>query len=247
MIEEDWRTGSQYRLVHHSASIAAAAVIHPSANIGGHVTIYGEVVIGDGVTIFPGAVIGRPPMGAGLVPPKFASGPTRIGKGCVIGANAVIYQGTELEGDNLIGDGVCIRENSYIGRGSIIGSNSTVQNDVRVGERVRVVDLSHLTAGLRIGDDVFWSVGVLSMNDNRDGSALKGPIVDPGAFIGGGAILLPGVLIGGHAIVAAGAVVTHEVEAGTRVQGVPARSYVRPSFPKGGDPSYDGVRLTRDE
>lgn len=242
--DERWLTGEQATRIDRSARISVDAILHPTVEIGPNVVIYGDTTIGEGVAIFAGAVIGRPPKSAGIVPPKTSSSPAMVGPGCVIGANAVIYRGTVLEGYNLIGDGATIREDCFIGAESIIGNNSTVQNDVRTGRRVRVVDLSHLTAGLRIGHDVFWSVGVLSMNDNRHGDGLKAPTVDNLAFIGGGALLLPGVHIGEEAMVAAGSVVTHDVLANTRVQGIPARPYISPVFPAGGDPGYDGINLS---
>lgn len=198
-----------------------------------------DAVIEEGVTIFPGAVIGKPPKVTGIVPPKESREATTIRRGSVIGANAVIYKGTSIGPEALIGDGVTVRENCEIGEGGVIGNNSTVQNDVVIGNRVRIVDLSHVTAGVRIADDVFWSVGVLSMNDNRDGAGLKAPQIEAKAFIGGGAILLPGVTIGEQATVAAGAVVTRDVAARTRVQGVPAR----PFYPQ---PMYDGETRPHD-
>ena len=143
--------------------------IHPTA------VIWPNVMIGEGVTIYPYAVIGRPPQVTGIVPPKEYIEVTYIGKGSVIGSGVTIYSGVALGDNVLIGDGVRIRENTSIGSQSVIGSNSTLQNDIRIGERVRVVDLSHITAGVVLEDDVFWSVGVLSMNDNRDGEGLKAP------------------------------------------------------------------------
>jgi acetyltransferase-like isoleucine patch superfamily enzyme len=72
---------------------------------------------------------------------------------------------------------------------------------------------------------VFWSVGVLSMNDNGFGSGgeLRPPHVAQGASIGGGAVLLPGVHVGEDAIIGAGSVVTKDVASSTKVMGVPAR------------------------
>lgn len=201
----------------------------PHEGVAESATIYqGNVVIEDGVTIFPGAVIGRPPKKAGnfKVPPR-ASDKTIIKKGSVIGCNAVIYQGCYIGEDVMIGDGATIRENCQISDQAIVGNNCTLQNEVHVGRRARIVDLSHITAYVHIGDDAFVSTGVLTMNDNSmdRGGALAAPYISNRAMIGGGAILLPGVWIGEDALVGAGAVVTHDVPEGTRVQGVPARTY----------------------
>lgn len=220
-----WRPGgadhSPLAMISEHAVVDASAIIHP------FVTIYPGVWIGPDVEVFEGAVIGRPPKVAGIVPPKEYIPTTTIGRGCVIGTNATIYSGVALESDVLIGDGVRIRENSAVGAGSVIGSNSTLQNDVRLGCRVRVVDLSHITAGVTVEDDVFWSVGVLSMNDNRDGTGLRCMHVGERAFIGGGALLLPGSDVGAGAVVAAGSVVTRPISPGETVRGVPARTWAR--------------------
>ena len=210
-MNEQWRTGDQI------------GAIHPN------VVIFDGVRLAAGVTIFPGSVIGRPPMSTGIVPPKEYIPDTIIGSGCVIGSNVTIYAGVTLGANVLIGDGARIRENTTIGEGSVVGSNSTIQNDAVIGCRVRIVDLSHITAGVTIEDDVFWSVGVLSMNDNRDGQGLKRMRIGARAFVGGGALLLPGSDIGAGAMVAAGAVVTHPVAPGSAVRGVPARLWERES------------------
>lgn len=214
--------------------IHPTAVIDPGAQVGEDVTIHPLVVIAEGVTvedgviIFPGAYIGkRPTVPAGIIRqrPKGEQAPTVIGSGSVIGANAVIYAGNRIGANVLIGDGVTLRENGRVGEMCVIGNNSTLQNDVRIGNRVRIVDLSHITAHVEIGDDVFWSVGVLSMNDNAmgPGGELQPPSVGAQAKIGGAAILLPGVKVGADATVAAGSVVTRDVEPGQLVMGVPAK------------------------
>lgn len=200
----------------------------PSEGIAETATIYRGVTIEEGVTIFPGAVIGRPPKKSGnFHVPSRAGRDTIIRKGAVIGCNAVIYQGCDIGEDAMVGDGATIRENSTIGEQSIVGNNCTFQNDVTMGKRSRVIDLSHITAGVMIGDDVFISTGVLTMNDNSmaRGGELRPPFIDSQAMVGGGAILLPGVRVGQNAIVAAGAVVTKSVKPGTRVQGVPAKPF----------------------
>lgn len=224
-MNEQWRWGDSR--VHALAQVSADAKVHSTARIHAFAVIYPGVDIGPEVEVFEGAVIGRPPMVTGIVPPKEYGPETHIGRQSIIGSNATIYSGVAIEDYVLIGDGVRIRENTTIGSGSVIGSNSTLQNDVVLGKRVRVVDLSHITAGVTVEEGVFWSVGVLSMNDNRDGSGLKRLRVGKDAFIGGGALLLPGSDVGHGAIVAAGAVVTHPVEPGIAVRGVPARPWAR--------------------
>ena len=188
--------------------------------------LFEPVSIPDSTRVFPGAVIGRVPMAAGVIarqPEKPRE--TKIGERCVIGANAVIYAGVHIGNDVLIGDGTCIRENTDIGDGTVVGSNCTVQNGAKIGKRVKIVDLSHITYDCVIGDEAFISVGVHTMNDNsmQRGGEVIGPKIGARARVGGGALLLPGVRVGEDAVVGAGAVVTHDVEPGTRVMGIPAR------------------------
>lgn len=213
-------------MIHPTAVISPQAIIADSAEIDAFVCIDADVIIGEDVKVFAGAYIGKPPRAAGIVrnQPK-AKPQTMIGDGSVIGSHAVIYAGNEIGAGVLIGDGVTLRENGVVGRESIIGNNSTLQNDVQIGKRVRIVDLSHITARVVIEDEVFWSVGVVSMNDNGFGVGddLRPPYVGYGAAIGGGAILLPGVRVGQGSVVAAGAVVTKDVADETTVMGVPAR------------------------
>lgn len=205
------------------------------------VYFYGDVVIANQVTIFPGAHIGRPPMATGSIhqtPRTNLS--TLICRGSIIGANAVLYQGVALGRDVLIGDGATIRENSVVDDNAIIGSNVTMQNNVYVGRRSRVLDLSHITAHVHIGDDVFISVSVMTMNDNSmaQGGELLPPKIMNGARIGGGALLLPGVVIGEGALIAAGSVVTKNVDANIRVQGIPAKRFGLP-IPKTDEQIWD--------
>ena len=225
--------------------IADTAQIHPTAHvsigsrIGQYVVIHERVHIGPDVSIWDGAVIGRAPQRPGREPER-DSLQTFIGAGAVIGAGATIYSDVTIGANTLIGDGARIREGCRISHDCIVGSNCTFQNDVIMLPGSRVIDLSHITAGVEIGAGAFVSTGVLTMNDNSfagnngDGeSTLRPPFIGDNASIGGGAILLPGVRIGKHAVVAAGAVVTRDVEEGSTVAGIPAkRMYPRPRHPE---------------
>lgn len=237
------------------SDVAPTAIIAPSAEIGLGTIIHDYVVIEDGVhissgvEIFPHAVIGRHPRGVGSMANKPAdSSVTFIGRGSVIGTGATLFAGVVLGENVLIGDGTRIRERCTIGPNSIVGSNCTFQNDVQMGQRSRVIDLSHITAGVEIGDDVFISTGVLTMNDNsfNHGGELLPPSFDTGSSVGGGAVILPGVKIGRHSIVGAGAVVTKSGPDFAIAKGVPAIWRLRPLGDETGTPGprpHDGDSL----
>jgi acetyltransferase-like isoleucine patch superfamily enzyme/acyl carrier protein len=193
--------------------------------------LHDDTVIGAGVTIFDHAVLGRPPRGVGSMtrPPRTDLGPLQLGDGCVVGAGAVLYRGTTIGRETLLGDLCSIREECVVGDGCIIARGVTVNYATRIGHRVKIQDNTHLTGNMVIEDGVFVSVLVATTNDNsmdrgpHNGAKFGGPVIRRGASIGAGAVLLPGVTIGQHAVVGAGAVVTHDVPPRQLVAGNPAR------------------------
>jgi acetyltransferase-like isoleucine patch superfamily enzyme len=115
-----------------------------------------------------------------------------------------------------------------VGTGTVVGRGSAIDNDVRVGERVRISTNCYLTAYSELEDDVFVGPGVTTTNDHTMArhpptEPLRGARLRRACRIGGGAVLCPGVEVGEEAFVAAGAVVVADVPARAVVMGVPAR------------------------
>ena len=208
------------------AIVRERVVLGDGVKVHAQVTIGADVTIGDGTEVLPGSYLGREPRAVGAVSRE---APFRrclsIGAGCSIGAGAVVYYDVEVGDECLLGDGASIRELSRVGDRTVIGRGVTLDREVTVGSDVRVMDKSHLTGGMSVGDGAFISAMVVSTNDNSFGGdgELAGPRVEPGAMIGAGASLLPGVVVGRAAIVGSGAVVTADVAPETTVLGVPAR------------------------
>jgi UDP-3-O-[3-hydroxymyristoyl] glucosamine N-acyltransferase len=204
------------------ASIGQGSVLHP------HVVISDGVNLGSEVEVFPGAFIGKEPKGAGAIArqPQFNHS-IQIGDQCSIGPNAVIYYDVEIGRNTLIGDGASIREQGRIGEFCILSRYVTLNYNVCIGDRTKIMDVTHITGNSVIGSDVFISILVGTTNDNvvRDGygSHISAPIIKDKVVIGVGAGLLPGVTISEGATVGAGAVVTKDVPAGVTVIGAPAR------------------------
>lgn len=216
--------------------IGPYAIIEPGAIIGdgceimAHATICGGTVLGRNVQVFYGAVIGKPPARTGtLSRVPSVNVPARCGDGVSIGCHAVVYAGAIVCHGVLVADGASIREDCEIGPDSVIGRYVTINYNVRVGSRVKIMDHSWLAGNMSVGDEAFISGGVLTANDNSlrsegyDPAHVIGPRIGARARIGAGAILLPNIDIGEEAIVAAGAVVTRSVASGAEVRGIPAR------------------------
>jgi maltose O-acetyltransferase len=103
--------------------------------------------------------------------------------------------------------------NISIGEGTIIGDHATLDG----------------RAKLSIGNHVDIASQVMIYNSQHDindqwFSPIEKPVhIGDHVFIGPRAIILPGVTIGSGAVIAAGAVVTHDVNPGEIVAGVPAK------------------------
>ncbi|MGQ3889255.1 hypothetical protein ACQUW5_09515 [Legionella sp. CNM-1927-20] len=197
-------------------------IIHPHAYIGDGIKLESEV------EIFNGAVIGREPKGAGSTSRKIQfKKEILIKDNSSIGPHAVIYYEVEIGSSTLIGDGASIREQCRIGDNCIISRYVTFNYNVTVGNRVKIMDLSHITGNTVIEDDVFISALVGTANDNKItvgyGEHVIGQHIKQGAIIGLGANILPQVKIGAEAQVGAAALVTRNVPGSKQVRGVPAK------------------------
>lgn len=226
---------SEKAIIGNNVEIGAYSVIE-AATIADDVVIHSHVVVKDNVTlnraveVFPGALIGKVPKGAGALArqPEYDK-KIIIGEECSIGPHAVIYYDVTIDNNTLIGDGASIREQCVIGSYCILGRYVTVNYNAKIGCRTKIMDNTNVTGNCVIGNNVFIGMMVGMANDNiiiqGYGAHVIGPIIEDNVFIGVGVSLLPAVRIGENAIVAAGSVVTKNVEANTKVVGVPARLF----------------------
>ena len=110
-----------------------------------------------------------------------------------------------------------------------VGAYTEIGHEVEIGAHTVIGAYCFIPPGVVIGQHCFIGPRVTFTNDkypvahNAEYSRLT-TIVEHGASIGAAAVILPGVRIGRNAVVGAGAVVTRDVEAGTTVMGIPART-----------------------
>ena len=199
------------------------------AEFGGNVVVHAGTVLGAGVRLGDNCVVGKPAtLSARSTAPGGDLGGASLGAGVVVGAGAVVLAGARIAEGCVVADQAHVRERVEIGRDTVVGRAASIENDVRLGARVKLQTAAYITAWSVVEDDVFVAPGVLLTNDPTAGrrgadQELRGAILRRACRLGGGAVLLPGVEVGEEAFVGAGAVVTRDVPARALVMGVPAR------------------------
>jgi acetyltransferase-like isoleucine patch superfamily enzyme len=115
--------------------------------------------------------------------------------------------------DAEIGDDVTVYERTSVKHASIEGptdvnancfiENATLAESVQVGPNASIVGVTHPLSetGMTYRNDVYEEV-----------------VLEPGAFVGSGAVVSPGVTVGENAVVGAGTTVTEDVPAGQLVR-----------------------------
>ena len=219
----------------HPAAEAPGLVLGEGVGVGvgvvagAHVVVHAGPQLGDGCVVAHGAVLGKSPrLARSSTASRAELPPLRIGARVTVCTGAVVYAGSEIGDEAIVGDQSQVRERTTIGARTVIGRAAGVDNDVRVGARVKIQSQVYVTAYSVVEDDVFLGPGASTTNDDtmsRHGPeyALRGATIRRAARIGGSAVLVPGVEVGEEAFVAAGAVVTKDVPARAFMVGVPAR------------------------
>jgi len=169
-----------------------------------------------------------------LLPQTHVLGASKVGRGASVGPNTSLI-------DAVIGDGAVISysivRDSTIGPGVTVGpfahirGGSRVQADVHIGNFVELKN-TEMGEGTKAGHLSYLgdadigagaNIGAGTITCNYDGKRKNKTQIGAGAFIGSHSSLVAPVDIGEGALTGAGSVVTHDVAAGERVAGNPAR------------------------
>ncbi len=193
----------------------------------------------DGVTIIdPASTYVEDSVSIGMdtiiQPNTFLRGNTFIGQGCQIGPNTIV---TDCEIGNrcvilavvmekaIVEDGVDmgpfarLRKGAHLGPGVHMGNFGEVK-DSYLGEGTKMGHFSYI-GNATIGKDV--NIGAGTITCNYDGEKKHPTVIGDHVFIGSDTMLVAPLNIAEDAKTGAGAVVTHDVQAGEVVVGVPAK------------------------
>jgi len=153
-----------------------------------------------------------------------------------IAPTAEVDDGAQIGAGSAIWGLTNVRAGAVLGSDCIVGRGVYIEDDVIIGDRVKVQTNALLFKPSRIGNDVFIGPAVVLTNDRYPRSSTpdgelkrdadwtaEGVVIDDGASIGARSVVLPGVRIGRYAMVAAGSVVTRDVRDYAIVVGSPAR------------------------
>lgn len=223
--------------ISEKAHIADTAIIYDDVEIGedvvihDYVVIYPNTIIEKGCEIYDHCVLGKLPTSPGITSRQLKAEYPQlvIGENTILCPGVVLYAGSRIGHNNLLGDFCSIREECTVGSNCIISRNVSVNYNTSIGDHTKIMDNTHITGNMIIGNHVFISVLVATTNDNTMGRTeynedhVRGAVIGDYVTVGAAANILPGVNIGKNAIIGASALVAKNVPDNKVMMGVPAR------------------------
>lgn len=213
-INERWMRDGVTMVDPSHTYVDSSVILEPDVRLLPGTMLEGRTTVGAGAVVGPGTrlvdtIVGREAMVSNTV--AFEA---EIGEGCSVGPFAYLRPGTRLAAEAKVGTFVEVK-NSEIGEGAKVPHLSYV-GDAEVG------------AGSNLGASTITA--------NYDGVTKHRTKIGRGVHTGIHTSLRAPVELGDDAETGAGSVVTHDVEPGTLVKGVPAR----PARPAGPPSREDG-------
>jgi acetyltransferase-like isoleucine patch superfamily enzyme len=223
--------------------------ISSKAKIGENCRIYDDVIImdgaeiGDGCIIEPGAIIyENVKLGADCfvgaqcilgerlsgfrTDPNYNNPDTVIGEKSTIRSGTIIYASCRFGRGFQTGHRACIRENSVFGESCSFGTMSQSDGYINVGDNCRFHNNVFIATYTTTEDNVHFypmSCTVDSLHPPCQ-KGREGPYLESGVIVGAKVLILPRVRVGKGAVIAGASVVTHNVEPGIVMAGVPAKA-----------------------
>jgi bifunctional UDP-N-acetylglucosamine pyrophosphorylase/glucosamine-1-phosphate N-acetyltransferase len=182
-----------------AVEIAQDVTIHPNSYLYGRTKVESDVTLGPGTTL----------------------------RNAIVRAEARI-ESSVIE-DSTIGHRTTVGPFSHVRGGAVIGADCEVHNYAEIknsilGDGVKMHHFSYL-GDADVGERANIAAGAITCN--YDGVNKHRTTIGREAFIGCDTMLVAPVTVGDGAVTGAGAVVTHDIPAGGRVAGVPARPLPR--------------------
>ncbi len=166
--------------------IGSDTIIHPGVHL------RGKTVVGNGCIIEPGVVVTDCTIGDHVqIKPGSVMTEARVGNGCAIGPMAHLRPGTELAGDNKIGNFVETKK-------ALIGEKSQASHLTYIGDA---------TLGRNI------NVGCGTITCNYDGVNKHQTVIEDDVFVGSDVQFVAPVTIGRGSLIGAGSTITKDVPA----------------------------------
>ena len=178
--------------------------------------------IGREAKIDKGAIVGYKPLR------KLTEPDLTIGRKFLAMSGAVIYAGSAIGNDAIIGHGSIVREENVIGNNFSLWNNSVIDYGCRIGNNVKIHCNVYVAQFTIIEDEVFIAPGVTIANDIHpkcrfSEKCLKGPYIKKGAVVGINSTINPFIVIGERSVIGAGSVITKDIPDGKFAYGNPAR------------------------
>ena len=191
-------------------------VIGKNCNIADTAKINENVLIEDNVTIGDFCIIG--------FNSKKLSKKLIIRKNSIINSHTIIYLGSEIGENNIIGHNVLIREETFLGKNVQIGSYSDLEGFCSIDDFSKLHSCVHVGQHSKIMSYVYIFPYVILTNDPIPPSDIRrGVVLEPFSIICTRSTILPGIKIGFSSFIGANSLVNKNVESEMIGSGNPFR------------------------
>ena len=160
-------------------------------------------------TIAPTAIVDEYPIGhsTGTLPP-----PTFVGPLAKIGHLAILYAGSRVLSDAVVGDRCTVRPHAEVKAGAVLGDGCYLAEEAVVGKGAVLGPGCVVGEGCGVGTGAKLEAGVMLLERTRlPMRDITPAMVGAGAKIGGGAVICGGNKVGKRAVVGAGEIVEDDV------------------------------------